>query len=112
VAQIINLTSAPNQSFVVQLQVDDAPLTLRLSVQWSAMAGYWTLTVFDANGDLLLDSVPMITGSYPAANILGQQAYLQIGSACLINNGGTDTDYPGIDELGGSYSLLWDDTPN
>ena len=110
-AQIIPLTPAPNQSFSVTLQVDGAPLTLNLALRWSEMAGYWVMTIFDSAMNLLLDSVPLITGWYPAANVLAQYGYLGIGSAYILNNGTSDSDYPGRDDLGTNFSLLWDDTP-
>lgn len=97
-----------NQSLTALLQVNGAPLTLQLEIAWSAMAGYWVMTVSDVNGNLLVDSVPLITGWYPAANLLAQQEYLQIGEAFIINNGNTAADYPGVNNLGTDFSLLWD----
>ena len=44
--------------------------------------------VYDRNGNLLVDSVPMLTGYYPAANLLCQFVYLGIGSAYIINASG------------------------
>jgi hypothetical protein len=75
------------------------------------MAGYWVMSVYDANGNLLVDSIPMITGWYPAANILAQQGYLAIGSAYILNLGNSQTDYPGSNNLGSDYVLVWSDSP-
>jgi hypothetical protein len=111
-AQIIPLTASPNQSFTVQLTVDGNPLTLNLSISWSSMAGYWVMTVYDAARNLLVDSIPMVTGWYPAANLLAQQGYLQIGSAYIINNGAAGIDYPLMNDLGNDFALLWSDTAN
>jgi hypothetical protein len=111
VPQIIPLTNSPDQSLTVTLTVDGAVLTLQLIVRFSEMAGYWLLTVLDRLGNLLLDSIPMITGEWPAANLLGQYAYLKIGSAYVINAGNVATDYPDTTNLGGDFVLLWDDTP-
>jgi hypothetical protein len=110
-AQVILLTPLPNQSFAITLQVDGAPLTLNLVIRWSEMAGYWVMTIFDSAMNLLLDSIPLITGWYPAANILAQYSYLGIGSAYILNDGSSDSDYPGRNDLGSNFSLLWDDTP-
>jgi hypothetical protein len=109
--QIIPLTPSPNQSFAVTLQVDGAPLTLNLAIRWSEMAGYWVMTIFNSAMDLLLDSIPLITGWYPAANILAQYGYLKIGSAYILNDGNSNSDYPGRSDLGSAFSLLWSDTP-
>jgi hypothetical protein len=108
--QVIPLTPSPNQSFSTQLQVDGAALTLRLAIRWSAMAGYWVMSIFDAVGDLLLDSIPMVTGWYPGGNLLGQFGYLKIGSAYLLNQGNNASDYPGQTDLGTGFQLLWGDT--
>lgn len=107
--QVVPLSSS-SQTTTAQLQVDGAPLTLVLTVKWSAMAGYWVMTIYDAQDNLLLDSVPLITGWYPAANLLAQYAYLQIGSAYIINLGVATSDYPGNTDLGAGFILLWGDT--
>jgi hypothetical protein len=109
-AQIIPLTASPNQSFAITLQVDGSPLTLNLVIKWSEMAGYWIMSISDSSGDLLLDSIPLITGWYPAANILAQYGYLRIGSAFILNLGNSNSDYPGKPDLGTAFALLWDDT--
>jgi hypothetical protein len=108
--QVIPVGTSPNQRFLAQLQVDGAPLTLEIGLCWSYMAGYWVMTIRDAAGNALADSIPLITGWYPAANLLAQQGYLKIGSAYVLNNGNTQSDYPGISDLGKAFSLLWDDT--
>jgi hypothetical protein len=75
------------------------------------MAGYWLMTIFDSSGNLLIGSIPLITGIYPSANLLAQQVYLAIGSAYILNLGNRSADYPGINNLGSDFVLLWDDTP-
>jgi hypothetical protein len=136
--QMIPLNNSPNQSFTVQLSVDGLPLTLNLSIRFNSMAGYWLLTISDASNKLLIDSVPMITGSYPAANLLKQQKYLKIGSWYIINvsnllvEGGSGIgygegfygggpygggagmegiDYPNQTNLGSDFQLWVGDTP-
>lgn len=108
--QIVPLTNAPNQSFSVQLVVNDQPLTLNLSVGWQSMAGYWALTVADVNNNVLVASVPLITGIYPSANLLAQYGYLAIGAAYLLNTGNSPLDYPDQASLN-LFSLLWGDNP-
>lgn len=109
--QIIPLTSSPQQSFSVQLIIDGTALTLNLEINWSEMAGYWVMSIFDHTGVLLLDSIPLITGWYPAANLLSQFQYLEIGSAYILNEGNSSSDYPGRNDLGTAFNLLWSDTP-
>ena len=106
--QVITLTSAPNQTFSVQLSVNGNPLTLNLSLSFQTMAGYWSMAIADVNGNSLVASVPLITGWYPAANMLAQYGYLQIGSAYLLNTGNATSDYPDSSNLS-LFSLLWGD---
>ncbi len=107
--QLIPLTQSPNQTFTVQLSVDGSPLTLNLQLSYSAMSGWWELQISNVQGAVLVASVPLITGYYPAANILAQYGYLKIGSAYILNTGNAVTDYPTETSLT-KFSLLWSDT--
>ena len=108
-SQIIPLVQEPNQTFIVQLAVDGSPLTLGFVLTYSAMSGWWQLQVSSVTGTVLISSLPLITGYYPAANMLAQYGYLQIGSAYLLNTGNSTDDYPGASNLT-AFSLLWGDT--
>jgi hypothetical protein len=108
--QIIPLTVSANQTFSVNLTVDGNALTLNLAIRFNSMSGYWVLSIYDQTGNIILDSIPMITGWYPAGNILGQYGYLRIGSAFLLNQGTDNSDYPGTTDLGTGFQLLWGDT--
>jgi hypothetical protein len=109
-AQIIPLTNAPNQQLSVALNVDGAVLRLNLAITFSEMAQYWLMSISDAQNNLLLSGIPLITGAWPAANLLAQQAYMKIGSCYVINLGMVSDDYPTETELGTGFLLLWDDT--
>jgi len=111
VDQVIPLSCNGNQSFPVTLSVDGANLTLNLALRYSEVAGYWVLTISDADGNLLVDSVPMICGAWPAGNLLCQQAYLKIGSAYIINANNSPMDHPDDTNLGTDFLLLWGDSP-
>lgn len=108
-SQIVPLVQAPNQTFAVQLTVDGQPLTLNLTLSFSAMSGWWQLAVANVQGAVLIASVPLITGYYPAANILAQYGYLKIGSAYILDTGDSPSDYPTQNDLP-NFSLLWSDT--
>lgn len=110
-AQIIPLTSNPRQTSTVSLNVDGNNLTLKLAINYNSMANYWTMDVSDAQGNLLVGSIPLVCGQYPAANVLQQHGYLRIGSAFVINAGSAAQDYPGSANLGTAFVLVWDDTP-
>jgi len=106
--QTIPLTNSPNQTFQIQLVVNGNPLTLAIALSYSEMAGHWQMQVIDVNGNVLIASVPLITGWYPAANILAQYQYLNIGSAYVLNTGNATTDSPGPNNLN-QFTLLWGD---
>lgn len=110
--QIIPLSSNPNQKLNLNLSVDGAALTLRLTMRFNEMANYWVATIFDGVGNLLLDSIPFMTGSFPSGNVLRPFGYLKIGSAYLLNNQTTAplSDYPNASNLGSQFVLLWGDT--
>jgi len=108
-AQIIPLTNDANQTLTVALNVNGGVLRLNLFVTYSEMAQYWIMSIYDSRGNILISSIPMVTGSWPAANILSQFGYLNIGSAYIINLGQVSDDYPNSSELGNAFSLLWDD---
>ena len=108
--QVIPLDSTANQNFAVSLNVDGQVLQLNLAISFSEMSQYWLMDISDANGNLLLSSLPLITGDWPAANILAQYAYLGIGSAFVINAGQAAIDYPDAVSLGGLFLLVWSDT--
>lgn len=110
-SQLVPVTSAPNQSFAVSLNVDSSVLLVQLGVRFSEIAGYWVLTIKDRYGNTLVDSVPMITGAYPAANLLQQHRYLGIGSLYLVNASGLAQGWPDATNLGQDFVLLWSDTP-
>lgn len=111
------ITAGTNQSFSITLPVDGNNVTLLLALTWNDEGGYWWLTVTDASGAVLLDGLPVITGQYPAANILRQYQYLGIGSAYLIPNSSTLPDNPTFANLGTSttaglqtFTLVWSDS--
>lgn len=107
--QIVSLTTAPNQTFTVQLVIDNKPLTLNLALSFSTMSGWWNMQIADVIGNVLVASVPLITGWYPSANVLGQYGYLQIGAVYILNTGNVNNDYPDANTLT-NFSLLWGDT--
>jgi len=107
--QIVQLDPSPGQTFKVTLNVNAAVMTLALALNYNVMAGYWMMTIFDSLGNLLLSNIPMLTGTWPAGNLLQPYGYLRIGSAFLINVSGDPGDYAGPSNLGSDYQLLWDD---
>ena len=116
-AAIVPLTSGTNQTLTCSLPVDGANVTLTFEFTWNTPGDYWYMSVTDSNNNLLLDAVPVITGQYPAANLLQQYQYLGIGSAYLVPASSTLPDNPDFTTLGTSatsttptFLLIWTDS--
>lgn len=108
--QQIPLTNEPYQLLQVLLNVNNKNLRLNLTVRYNEMANYWTMSIADANGNLLVDNIPFVTGDWPAANILDAYQYLNIGSAYVINaSNAAINDYPNASSLGTDFVLVWGD---
>jgi len=108
---VIPLTSDPDQTFNCTIPVDGKNIALSLRLRYNTAANYWVLTIADPKtGVVILDSIPILTGDYPAADILGQYKYLGLGSAGVLKMGGCVTDYPDSISLGTDFVLVWGDT--
>lgn len=111
--QIIGVSSAANQVLTVSVNINGGTLTLQLAVSFDEMAGFWVMSIADQTGTPLISTVPLLTGAWPAANILQPYQYMNIGSAFVINSSGVATpDYPNSTDLGTDFILLWDDNTN
>jgi len=108
---LIPLTNDPNQNFTVTIPIDGENRTLTLNINYNSIASYWTMSVVDKKTDtLLISSVPLITGSYPAADLFLQYKYLGLGSAIILKTGTLLMDYPDNTNLGTDFVLAWGDS--
>jgi hypothetical protein len=108
--QVIPLTNDPIQTLVVSLTVNGQRLTLTLTLRFNEVVRYWVMNVADANGNTYITNIPLVTGVWPSANILGQYQYLLIGSAYVLDISNDDvSDYPNAHDLNKSFALLWGD---
>ena len=106
----IPLTTDPNQNFIITIPVDNKNITLSLFIRFNSIGNYWVMQVKDKSGNILIDSLPLITGDYPAGDLLGQYQYLNIGSATLIKTGSSAQDNPNSTNLGSDFILVWGDS--
>jgi hypothetical protein len=104
--------NSANQTIQMSTTIDDESVTLNLTFCYNEIAEYWVMSITDDSNTLLLDSIPILTGEYPAANILGQYAYLGIGSLYCINSDNYNADYPDDNSFGNHFVLYWGDTPS
>ena len=109
-AVTVPLNTSPNQKLSVALPINGTTLTLGLGLSWNRVAAYWTMDIYDSSWTLLLSGVPLLTGAWPAANVLAPYNYLKIGSAYVINRSGTSGEAD-VTNLGTDFVLLWDDNP-
>ena len=109
--KIIPLTSSPDQTFKITIPVDGKNLKLKLRVKFNTVANYWVMSIYNAtSNELILDSIPLLTGGYPAADIFGQFRHLGLGSATIIDAGSSSMDSPDSTTLGTDFLLCWGDT--
>lgn len=54
-------------------------VSYNMAYHWNTPSNCWLMDIADANGNLLVGSVPLVTG----ADLLGQFSYLNIGGALL-----------------------------
>ncbi|NOU95587.1 hypothetical protein GC093_20475 [Paenibacillus sp. LMG 31456] len=109
--KIIPLASGANQSFSCTLPVDAKNITLAFTFTWNGIGEYWFMSIADVKTkELLLDAVPLVTGLFPAADLLGQYTYLGIGSAAIVPISSLTSGIPEGTNLGSDYVLVWTDT--
>jgi hypothetical protein len=111
--QIVPLDSSPNQNFDVTLDIDNKNVTLNLTIRYNEIAAYWVMDIRDSSTKAdILSSIPLLPANYPTANILGQFAYMEIGSAYILKLGNSALDRPDANTLGTEFILVWGDTPS
>ena len=111
ILQLIPITSKPNQSFNVTLNVDGKNITLGFILRWNEEAQYWVMTIYNyATNAYYIDSLPLTTGILPTANLLQPFSYMEIGSCYIVNVSNTESNYPTKDNLGIDYLMYWGDT--
>lgn len=108
---VIPLDSSPDQKLITTIPVNGQNITLQLRIRFNDQAGYWWMDISDQYGNLILPNVPLLCGQYPAADLLGQYQYLNIGSAVLVSQSSTQ-DSPNDATLGANngFTLLWGDS--
>lgn len=108
-ATILPIMAGKNQKFTCTLPVDDKNITLDFSLTYNSPGGYWFMSITDhESGVLLIDSLPLLPGDYPSANILKQYSYLGIGSAVIVS-ADKENSTPTFESLGKDHFIVWND---
>lgn len=105
---VIPLTNDPNKTIKTTVAVGSKNVTLTLFFHYNEAASYWCMRVTDVDNNVLIDSLPLITGNYPSSDLLGQYKYLDIGGAYLLKASKSDLDYPDDNTLGDIFKLVWE----
>jgi hypothetical protein len=104
--QLVPTDSNPNQTWQVTVSINGAVSTFTVTLNYNPVGQYWSMSLFDASGNLLLSSMPLVTGT----NLLGQFQYLFSGSVWIINASNVTTpNYPNDQDLGTDFQWLWGD---
>ena len=109
--QTIPPPSSFNERKIVTVEVDGVKHTIRIRLRFMESLGLWHMSIYNpSNGACMAESIPLLTGMYPAADLLGPYGSLGIGSACivpLVKN--PTTPNPSRTNFGTEYALVWGD---
>lgn len=76
----------------------------RLTVQYRSAGGAgWVLDIADANDNLLVGGIPLVTG----VNLLGQYGHLGFGGRLWVQGAANPDDVPTFDDLGVGSHVFW-----
>jgi hypothetical protein len=104
--QVVPTDSSPNQAWQVAVTINGGASQFFVILRYNEIGNYWAMTLSDSNQNLLVDSLPLVTGT----NLFGQLQYLNIGSVYIVNASNVPTpDYPNSLDLGTDFVLVWSD---
>lgn len=107
----IPVTSAPDQSFAVTVEIDGKNKNFGCRLRYNTVGNYWFLTISDGKTDeILVDDIPILCGIYPYADLLKPYRYKGLGSMFIVPAKDRSPDRPDSTNLGTDYYLLWGDT--
>lgn len=106
---VIPLDTTPDQILNISVEVENNNLALILHLRYNTEGEFWHMDVSDGNsGEMFISNMPLVTGEYPAANILRQFAHMGLGIAVVLPvTNQTAGDIPGLDDLGTDFVLIW-----
>jgi hypothetical protein len=104
---LIPLDTSPGQTWQVSVPINGGVSQFQVTLQYNEVVQVWEGTFYDGNGNLLIDSLPLVTGT----NLFQQFGYLNMGSLYIVNASGiASPDYPNDFDLGSDFQLLWGDS--
>ena len=105
----IPLDPEDEQRFDITLDIAGESVDLNLHLRYNSEGDFWSMDIAQASdGTMLISNMPLLTGEYPAADILGQFQHLGLGSSVVIKTTDeTVLDYPNLESLGTDFVLMW-----
>lgn len=105
----IPLDPTPDQEFRVTVTVGDENKPLVIRLRYNTEGKFWRMDVSDGNTlEMLISGIPLVTGEYPAADLLRQFQHFGLGTAVILPmTERTLSDRPGFSDLGTDFVLVW-----
>lgn len=109
--QIIPPPSSLNERKTVTVDVDESKHTLQLRFRFIETLGLWHMSIYNPRtGSCMAEYIPLLSGLYPASDLLGPFGALGIGSACIVPLVKVPiTPNPSKTNFGSEYALVWGD---
>lgn len=108
---IVPVSPAPDHTMSVLLETGGVKRPLILRFRYNLIGQYWWMDISDGTTlQMIASGIPLLTGDYPAANLLEQLRHKDIGGAviaALSQLPGDDA--PGMNNLGTEFALCWGD---
>ena len=106
---VIPLDTTPNQEFHITLEVNGENVPFIMRLRFNTEGLFWKIDVADGRtGELKICGLPLVTGDYPAADLMRQFQYMGLGSAAVVPvTDKTAGNIPGIYDLGTDFVLIW-----
>ena len=99
----VALSSLPNQTYSVTIPGENRNITFIVTQSWNAQANYWVMGIYDKTVAPIVLGIPMLCGH----DLLGQYAYLDIGSLYVENIGDPSIEEPDSENIGQNFELRW-----
>lgn len=109
--QIIPSPTTRNEWKIVTIEIDNVKKSIQLRFRFLDTLGLWHISIYDPNtGGCLAESIPLLRGLYPSADLLGPFPHLGLGSAFIIPLVAVPTsENPTDTNLGTEFALVWGD---
>lgn len=101
-ATIVKIPVRPSQAQRFRVTLDGAVYNMRLTYD-GAQDGCWILDIGDADGNLLVAGIPLLTG----VNLLAQYAYLGFAGSLVCTTDRGAGEVPTFDGLGVTSHLYY-----